>query len=408
MWTKILNAVTAGAGTETGASAVEAAAAAGGRPQNNHISPSSPCQRVTFGGDAAAAHSRSDGDPFDEPLPAENGTTFLAPPPATSISGGRTPFRGNHNVDVDEGSSSKRNSAAIFARLWGECIGDDTCAAFARSEEEKTSTSAPGGGTENDDRTINTLHHPAPSSSSSPRLPQEQAASSPPHSSYHHHLGPWERLVSALRDDRGIDVSRLLSGHECFLLEREVTDWINRAQGRQRAGPGRGKGMAERLALAAGAALHNQKGAMSAAAAAATPERPRGGAASRDGARGGSDDETADDFGSTAMASTAAAVEEGHRGGIPNHSRRRLPAEDSHFPMVVVEEVASDKGDAVSRVPMATAGGESEGSGAGTAAVSRSQKKKSSDRPLDLLGVALDAHEVYICATCCQYLRARV
>lgn len=374
MWAKLLNAVTAGAGT--GASAADTSAKAGGRTQN-HISPSSLCKRVTSNGDAAA-HSRSDGDSFDELFPPENGTMFSSPPGSTS--GGRAPFRDSHNVD----GGSNRNSATIFAHLWGGCIGDDTCAAFACSE--KNPSTLPGG-TENDDE-ANALH---PASSSQP--PQEQPAS-PPRSSHHHHLGPWERLVGALRDDRGIDVSRLLSDHEFFLLEREVTDWINRAQGRQRAEPGRGKGMAERLALAAGAALH-QKGTMSAAA---TPERPHDGAALPDGARGGGGGETAD-VGSTATATaaTAAAVEEGHRGGIPNHSRRHLPVEDVHFPMVVVEE-GSNKGDAASRIPTATAGGESDGSGAGTTA-SRPQKIR--DRPLDLLGVASDAHEVCAAASSC-------
>lgn len=199
--------------------------------------------------------------------------------------------------------------------------------------------------------------------------------------------------MGALRDERGIDVSRLLNVHEYVLLEREVADWVRRAQGGQGQGLGlgRGKGMAERLALAADAALH-QKGAMSAA----TPERPRGVAASQDGARGGGESAVE----STATAA-AAAAEEGHRGGIPNASRRHLPVAAVQFPMVVVEGGPSstaersghglNTGDAASRVPTAATGGAGEGTGARTAT---SRPQKSLDRQLDLLGVALDAHEV--------------
>lgn len=351
MWTKILNAVAAEAGVR--ATATETVGTAGGHARND-VPPSSPCKSVTFNGHAAV-HKYFDGDSF-ESLHPENGTTFVGSP--TSTSGGTS--RDKNSVN----ERSMRDST-IFAHLWADCIGDNTCAAFAGGE----SSSLPDG---MNGEIIDALD-PAPS------LFQEQPASSPQCSQ--HHLGPWERLVSALRDERGIDVTRLLSLHEYVLLEREVTDWLDGAEGRQRAELRPGKGMAERLALAADAALH-QKDTPSAA----TPEKPCGVAASQGGARGGGQSAA---MGSTATAGTATAAEEGHSGGIPNHGRRRLPVEESHFPMVVVAGGPS-KADAETRVLTATAGGKSEGSEAGTTA---SKPNKSLDRQLDLFGVALDAHK---------------
>lgn len=268
----------------------------------------------------------------------------------------------SQTADNQSDGGSGPRSSTVFARLWAECIGDETCAAFASDASSNLR------GTDGQTRTHSGGHETKP--------PREQH---PPSQSLlnHRHLGPWERLVAVLMNERGVDVSRALTAHEQILLEREVADWLQLVQGRKGREQGPGKGMAERLASAAAAALHQEEAVPPAAC-----ERPAGSRTNH-------------------PAGNAAASEENRsNGGIPNVGRRKLSVVGLEFPAVVVEgspspaegrpekstERAGDGG------PSATAAGEAgEGMGTGTAT---SGSNNTPERQLDLRGVALDAHEV--------------
>lgn len=362
MWAKLLSLATSGgtgAGAGAGAVAPTATADSGNK---NGVFPCSPIKSVTFnGGDSSSSSSgtapylRPDSKAFEGFSRDDNNNNT-----ASDMRPAAAPFPRSTDNPSDDWSGPP--SSVVFARLWAECIGDDTCAAFASDD----SCSTPGG-TDGKTRTHDGPETPSPRHQHAP----------PPLSTSHRHLGPWERLVAVLRNEQGIDVSRALTTHEQILLEREVADWLQRVEGRNGQGLGQGKGMAERLASAAAAVL-GQKEAVPTAA----PERPH--------------DIRAGETTAMAAGASPAAAEGSHNnissGGIPNNSRRRLSVGGFEFPAVVVEgyyppETATER--AGSRGPSATAG--DAGKGAGTA---MSGSKKKPGRQLDLRGVALDAHEV--------------
>ena len=371
IWTKLLSLATSG-GTGNGVEGevLASTTTAGGDNQDGGWSfPCSPGKSVTFGGGDGnggdpVTYLRSDSRAL-EGLSRDN----ISALDTVSAAGASLP----QDADNQGGGGSGPRSPGVFARLWAECIGDDTCSAFASIDGASTTGGSDGkASTRGGPETACPRQHPPAPPLSSPR-----------------NLGPWERLVAVLRGDRGIDVSQVLTTHEQILLEREVADWVHRAQGRK--GREVGKGMAERLASAAAAALCQEETKPAAASA-----RPRGTRAAGEPA---------------AKASSAgiAAVEESCSGGIPNAGRRRLSVGGFEFPAVVVEGSAlSPVGNspetnterAGSRGPSATVDDTSEGAGAETAT---SGAKGTPERQLDLRRVALDAHEV--CPPICRVVR---
>lgn len=382
--------------------------------------PFSPDESTAFegtDGDGAGAAEESlqpsDNNALEEGFSHENhaarGGAAAATVPAASALGSKnasSSSRDNH--DEDSGRSS-----AIFARLWAEVIGDyyyyddddDACAAFPPGD---CHNSTPGGGAGENRMAVKKNSAVSSSSSSSP---QQSRASSPSFlssSSKNHRqqsLDPWERLVAALREDRGVDVSRVLTAHEHTLLRREVADWLHRARGdpgrggggrgAAAAADGQGKGMAARLAAAATAALNmKDMAAPAAVAVAATPRQTRVVGGPRDDARG----EVGCDDGGGGRAATESAVVKA--GVVPDEinpaawssdhgSGQRLSVGGFSFPAVVVEgEGATPATNGRSRHLRATAG---EGPGAGAA---NGGPQKRLERQLDLRGVVLDAHEV--------------
>lgn len=329
IWARVLSLATSGGtGAGVGAELVAPTATAGGGTQKS----------VTFdGGDG----SSKDFHGFDG-CTRENNSAF-------DMLSTATPFNQNTDNRTDIGSALR--SPDVFARLWAECIGDDTC--FIS-----------GGAT------VGTICAHGPETPSS----RQHATPSP---SNHGNLGPWQRLVSVLRDKRGVDVSRALTTHEQILLKREVADWLQRAQGRKN---GSGKGMAERLASAAAAALRQAE----TAATTAAPERSQSSRAGETSAA------------ASAVGTTAAAEDSNGSGGINNVSRRRLSAGGFEFPTVVAEGSSSPVGGsnaerAANRGPLAMTAGTEEETGAGMVAKGPT---KTPERQLDLREVAVDAHEV--------------
>ncbi|CAM9171599.1 unnamed protein product [Ectocarpus sp. 8 AP-2014] len=380
MWSRLLALATAG-----GAEVTESAEARATAGAYKHVGfhPFSPDESTAFEGtegDGAGAAEESlqpsDNDALEERFSHENhaargsggGGGAAATIPATSALGATnacSSSRDNHGGDSGR-------SSAIFARLWAEVIGDydnddDARAAFPPGDRHN---STPGGGA-GENRTAVKKNSASSSSSSSSSSPQQSRAPSPwffSSSSKNHRqqsLDPWERLVAALREDRGVDVSRALTAHEHTLLQREVADWLQRARAGPRGGggggggaataaDGRGKGMAARLAAAATAALNMKDTAAPApAAAVAIPRQTRVVGGPRDDARG-----------------------------------ERLSVGGFSFPAVVVEgEGATPAMNGGGRHPRATSGEEP---GAGAA---NGGPRKRLERQLDLRGVVLDAHE---------------
>lgn len=362
LWAKLLSLATSG-GTGTGGQeeVLASTATAGGDNRDGLMLPCSPGKNVTFtGGDGSsgdAAYLRSDSRTF-EGLSRDNNSAF-------DMLSAAAPFP--QNADNHSGGGSGARSSVVLARLWAECIGDDTCAAFASNDG-----AAPGG---TDGKTC---------TRGGPETAPPSQQYTAPSLSNPRNLGPWKRLVAVLRDERGIDVSRALTSHEQILLEREVADWVHRAQGRKEREPG--KGMAERLASAAAAALRQEK------------TKPAAASERADGSRAG-------EPAAKAVSAGKAAVGESGSGGIPNVGRRRLSVGGFEFPAVVVEGSVSPVGGSTgmatkragSRGPLATAGDAGEGMGAGSAT---GGSKKTPERQLDLRGVALDAHEVCLSLLC--------
>lgn len=349
MWAKLLRLATSGGtGAGTGAEVVApTTATAGGDNNQNGVFLCSPGKSVTFnGGDGGnggtAVYLRSDDRNAFEGFSRDSNSAFDALSAAT-------PSPQTADDSRSDGGSGHRSSV-IFARLWAECVGDDTCAAFA-TDDGSTLGGADG-----------------KSCAPSPETPSPRQQHASPSLLHHRHLEPWERLVAVLRDERGVDVARALTTHEQILLEREVTDWLQRAQGRKERELGRGKGMAERLASAAAAVLCQEE-----IVPTTDPERP--------------------------YERRAGEVSHGS-GEIPNSSRRRLSVGGFEFPAVVVEGPSSPVGGspetnterAGGRNPSATAGDAGD-MGHGTAT---SGSKKKSERQLDLQEVAFDAHEVCV------------
>ncbi len=341
MWAKLLDMATAtgaGAGVEAAAAAAAATAAADSEADTGSF-PRPPAKSVTFDGS----------DDYG------NGGAAVLRQLDTNDAVGRlsstTRFSETAEKQRDRAGWSGPESLAIFARLWAECVGDNTCAAFTPDDG-----SVPGGSGGK-----KSSASPGPAVAS---VPPQQA---PAHSNRNHHpLRLWERLTVALRDERGIDVSRALTAHERTLLEREVADWLGRSQGRTGRPVGNGKGMTGRLASAAAAALRQKDG--STPVAMATWQNEPTGAA-------------------------AAAARERCSGGIPNPGRRRLSVGGHDFPAVVVEESSPPSPVGGGGTTNAGTDGSRAPSGAaGDGATATTPQKPG--RQLDLRAVALDAHEV--------------
>lgn len=350
MWAKLLNLATA-TGTGVGARAAAAAAAAGDGEAERGSFSRPPVKCVKFDGnedygDGGAAVRRQ-----SETSDADGGLSNTAR------------FSETADKQRDGAGGSGPESSAIFARLWAECIGDNACDAFAPDDDSVLS----GCGGKS-----SVSHDPA-----FPSLSPQQAPALSNHSN-HPHLGPWERLAAALRDDRGIDVSRVLTAQERTLLEREVADWLGRSQGRPGQAAGQGKGMAERLASAASAALRQKDGSTSATAATGQPGGGGGGGAA-------SQNET--------TGAAAVAAQERGSGGSPTADRGRLSVGGHGFPAVVVEESSppSPVGGGGTTKAERDGGRPPSGTAGDGATAARSQKP---GRPLDARAVALDAHEV--------------
>ncbi|CAM9952189.1 unnamed protein product, partial [Scytosiphon promiscuus] len=384
IWSKLLDTVTKGR-AKTGATATAFNAAS--HHGWNRSSPRSPGKNVTFTGvdNGGAGGSPHTGDSALGSLSGRDDRNRPNGNNCLSASGALATDHEGRNACSDQ---SYRRSSVIFARLWAECVGDDTCAAFAddscsmlSSMDENACVVDSTPSSQEEQQEQDKVHHAIPSLSK------------------HQDAGPWERLIAALRNDRGIDISQIMSGHERTLLEREVADWLCRANGQDAQGLGPGKGMAERLASAAAVALHQDV-----TATGLELERSHDVAALPDGASlcagtGGDERKT--------MGETMTAVSEATLGaGASNASPKRLSVGGLDFPAVVVEEPAmlpaharrdreTNVNDAAIRPPSISAGGtREEMAGGQVAAPFQATPPKKLERELDLHGVALDAHEI--------------
>lgn len=375
MWKKLLEMATTGgemAGTTT------TTTNAADDHSRNRFSPRSPGKNVTFtgvnGGDAGASPRVCDS--------AFEG--FSSVDDWYQYNGNNAPL-----------TASSSLAMATFTRLWAECVGDNTCAAFADDncsvldsmDEKGYAADSTTSSQQKEEGQQKQRHHQEPHAFSS--------------FSKHQDAGPWERLVAALREDRGIIVSQVLSGHECTLLEREVADWLHKAQGRDAQRLSQGKGMAERLASAAAAVLHQDV-----ITSAVTPGKPRGVAVLHDGARTSG---TVRGDGRGAMGQPMTGSSEDKRGcGVSTASPRRLSVGGLDFPAVVVEEEPAvppthgptgyeeNRNDAAKRAPSPTTGSVNETTRGQPAGSATDTPRKKLERELDLRGVALDAHEVCV------------
>lgn len=192
---------------------------------------------------------------------------------------------GCHSGHTATARGHTKHAHKLFARLWAECVGDDTCDGFSGGggftcgggggresngdrwgyEDEHNDDGCEVQETEADnetDRNRNTRGLTDDNrNSQTQQLPLRQGhsrhrfLSSPSSAPGSSTASPWERLTTAL-STRGVDILHSFSVHESTLLERELCDWRN-GQGR---GLGQGQSMAERLATAAAVAMAAEAG----------------------------------------------------------------------------------------------------------------------------------------------------
>lgn len=409
MWQKLLRAA-------------EVAATAVGAASHSPLHPSTPGGRV--GGSKTVKFNNSGGagggddDTGADPL-LDSYISSLSFSPSSSYGDGNNgrslcpiPTTAEKEAANADGGCGGRGpaaaaAAAVFARLWAECVSEDpTCAGFgsvdltggrchAAAAAYHAGVDAGGSG-----------NGAPPRSPPQPTQQQWQEENNPPASmsSFSSYFcpsssspvssgfppPPWERVVTGLAR-RGVDVSRELTRHERVLLERELKDWSTQSQDREstlgggngrEAGGGEGGqgggadreglGMAGRLALAASAVFDEGAHAKNAPF---TPTFL-------------SDARSRKNNAVTVVTAAAAAAQKTAGGGslISNGTRRSLSLGGVDFPAVVVEgggggggggELGSEANKSVSHPT-----GKSEAEGGKV------------ERELDFRGVAIEAHEV--------------